>query len=138
MKKLSRTKLKAALQRQGLNLAKLAKTIGSSRQSLYAMLKGASIYNRPFEKIVHKLGVDPDALCEETGSKPSFRPIPEDLLRDYARLKPAERLAQAEAASALFLKLHKPFAKTEVKAFNNWEEYLNDQKVHAADPAGTL
>ena len=59
-------KLNQLLLSRGISLAQLAKGAGISRQSLYDMFRGQSIFTRPFEKIVHELGVDFSELLAQS------------------------------------------------------------------------
>ena len=65
MRFLSRAHLNPLLTRRGLNLSRLARKSGVSRQSLYQMLAGASIYNVPFQKLIRFLRISPDQITDE-------------------------------------------------------------------------
>lgn len=55
---LDRSQLEVALAKRGLTLSQLCRKAGISRQSVYAMLAGRSIYNSSFLKILRVLGPD--------------------------------------------------------------------------------
>lgn len=65
VQRLSHKKLHQAMAQKGLNLSGLAKQCGISRQSIYAMLRGASIFNKPFTKMLQALGTTPGTITEE-------------------------------------------------------------------------
>lgn len=65
---LSREKLSQRLAERQLNIARLAKDCGISRQSLYAMFRGESIYNTPFTKLIRYLQVEPGDITEQESS----------------------------------------------------------------------
>lgn len=51
-------KLEALLRSRGLNVTSLAKLCNVSRQSIYNMFDGSSVFNTTFEKILARLGID--------------------------------------------------------------------------------
>lgn len=55
---LEREKLKTVIKRNGLSLNQLAAKCGVSRQSIYNMLNGKSVFNTTFEKILDCLDVN--------------------------------------------------------------------------------
>ena len=55
MLKLDRKKLESSLSLRGENLSQLARSCGMSRQSLYEMFEGKSIFSTPFEKLLGEL-----------------------------------------------------------------------------------
>lgn len=59
---IDRSKLEGVLTKRGVNLSQFAKECGISRQSLYNMFKGDSVFAVPFEKLVDYLGIDPFEL----------------------------------------------------------------------------
>lgn len=59
-------KLGQLLASRGMSLAQLARGAGISRQSIYDMFQGKSIFTRPFEKIMHELGVDFSELLSQS------------------------------------------------------------------------
>lgn len=78
MYRLSRKKLQTLLARQGLNLSQACRVSGVSRQSIYNMLAGASVYNQPLTKFLTALHLKPEEVVE--------RPAPAaDILRRAPR-----------------------------------------------------
>lgn len=64
MRFLNKNKLLSILDQKNLSLNQLAFQSGTSRQSLYNMFAGDSIYNSPFEKILNYLKVDPETITD--------------------------------------------------------------------------
>lgn len=62
---LAKTKFEALLKSRGLNIAKLAKQCGVSRQSIYNMLGGETVFNTTFDKMLSFLTVSYKDLTEE-------------------------------------------------------------------------
>lgn len=62
---LDRNKFEAILAGRGEKLAGFAKRCGISRQSIYNMFEGSSIFSKSFEKILQNLGVHYDELLEK-------------------------------------------------------------------------
>jgi len=69
MRQLSREKLSALLRTEGANLSQLARKAGLSRQSLYGLLGGQSIYKGPFQKLLDYFRVPEDSLTEDVSVK---------------------------------------------------------------------
>ena len=65
---LDRKKFEALLTKRGQTLSKLAGDCGISRQSLYAMFNGESIFSTPFQKILRTLGVEFEQLVSSRGT----------------------------------------------------------------------
>lgn len=65
MQVLSREKLDFLLSSKGLGLSRLAQEAGIARQSIYKMLKGDSIYNVPFTKLIAFLQVEPNQITKK-------------------------------------------------------------------------
>jgi hypothetical protein len=59
-------------------------------------------------------------------------PLPEDLLDWSGRLSEEARLRQANAAFRLFLALHRPYERPEVKGFDSVEELERRSPLDAA------
>ncbi len=66
---LSKTRLEALLKAKGLNISKLTKLIGASRQSIYNMFGKDTVFNSTFEKMIVKLGLDYHEITEERDSR---------------------------------------------------------------------
>ena len=64
MQLLSPEKLKIVLANRNLSLHEVCRQSGISRQSLYNMMKGSSIYNVPFTKLITHLRIDPFEITE--------------------------------------------------------------------------
>lgn len=62
---LNKEKLKALAAGQGRSLADIARVAGVSRQSLYNMFHGQTIFNRSFEKLIVTLEVSYRDIAEE-------------------------------------------------------------------------
>ena len=65
----SRPKLMKILNSREITIASLARDCGISRQSLYAMFRGDSIYNVPFAKILNFLNLEPSQITEAHSSR---------------------------------------------------------------------
>jgi AcrR family transcriptional regulator len=63
---LDKTKLNALLKSNGLNIAKLAKHCGVSRQSIYNMFGKETVFNTTFERLVAYLNIHYSTITEET------------------------------------------------------------------------
>ena len=62
---LNADKLHRLLGVRNLNLSQLAREAQVSRQSLYGLLKGQPIYNKPFLKLIRFLQVDAEEITKE-------------------------------------------------------------------------
>ncbi|MBI2092916.1 MAG: nucleotidyltransferase domain-containing protein [Deltaproteobacteria bacterium] len=62
---LDKAKLNVFLKSNGLNIARLAKRCGVSRQSIYNMLGGETVFNTIFERIVTYLNIHYSMITEE-------------------------------------------------------------------------
>ena len=58
MVSIDRHRLEEQLRRRGENLSAFARRCGISRQSLYLLFEGKSVFSVPFEKILRELGAD--------------------------------------------------------------------------------
>lgn len=63
---LDKNKLENSLRGRGKSLSKFASDCGISRQSLYNMFAGKSIFSTSFEKILNELGVSFDEVVAQT------------------------------------------------------------------------
>lgn len=66
MLSLNESKLKSILNKKQRTLSQACNDCGISRQSLYAMLKGASVFNTPFTKLITHLNIDPAEITQTT------------------------------------------------------------------------
>lgn len=69
---LDRAKLHGLLSSRGLSLNAFAKQCGISRQSVYNMMEGKSVFSKPFEKIMAELNVEFEDLMR---ARPSVENI---------------------------------------------------------------
>lgn len=79
---LDKTKLRGLLSKRGLSLNAFAKQCGISRQSIYNMMEGKSVFSKPFEKIMAGLNVDFEDLMRV---RPSVETILESAPRTVQR-----------------------------------------------------
>lgn len=94
---LDRNKLNGLLSSKGLSLNAFAKQCGISRQSIYNMMEGKSIFSKPFEKVMAELDVDFEDLMK---ARPSIESVLADAprsiqraalqIQEYAREKKAD------------------------------------------------
>lgn len=86
--RIHREKLESILAERGLSISKFAKECGISRQSLYSMYRGRSIFSAPFEKILTKLSVDiEDILIRDEDVSKILSDAPDQILKTALRLQ---------------------------------------------------
>lgn len=101
MQRLDREKLTDLLGKRRLNLRLLAQKAGISRQSLYSLLKGGTIYNQPFLKLVTWLNLDPEAITSRDDPVRCLtRSAPERIQKVMLRLE--EFVRNHDASLCLF------------------------------------
>lgn len=97
---LNRKRLKAELMARDMNLSRFAKACGISRQSLYDMFRGSSIFSVPFGKILNYTGISFDEIISVgSGFESVIRDAPEGVRKAVFAL---QKFAEARGAD-LFL-----------------------------------
>lgn len=88
MQILIQRKLNRLLSQRGISLSKFCKKSRISRQSLYNMFKGESIYNKPFTKLIEALNIKPDQITESSSSQENiFKKAPLKIQKVLLKLK---------------------------------------------------
>lgn len=124
---LDRTKLQGLLSSRGFSLNAFAKQCGISRQSIYNMMEGKSVFSKPFEKIMAELNVELEDLMRE---RPSIEAILESAPRAVQRaaLQIQEYVRQQKAD--LFLIGSRARGKKGIRSDWDFAIFYPDEAVH--------
>ena len=124
---LDRNKLQGFLSSRGLSLKAFARQCGISRQSIYNMMEGKSVFSKPLEKIMAELGVELDDLMR---TRPSVEAILEGAPRTIQRaaLQIQEYVRQQEAD--LFLIGSRARGKKGIRSDWDFAIFYPDEKEH--------
>ena len=124
---LDRTKLQGLLSSRGLSLNTFAKQCGISRQSIYNMMEGKSVFSKPFEKIMAGLNVEFEDLMS---ARPSVETILESAPRTVQRavLQIQEYVRQQKAD--LFLIGSRARGKKGIRSDWDFAIFYPDEKGH--------
>jgi len=125
---LDRNKLSGLLSSKGLSLNAFAKQCGISRQSIYNMMEGKSIFSKPFQKILAELNVDFEDL---TKARPSVEAILADAPRSIQRAALQLQEHAREKSADLFLIGSRARGKKGIRSDWDFAIFYPDAEVHS-------